>query len=262
LNAGLKPYGSYRESGLAWFGEIPSHWEPRRLKQCVERFFGGGTPESGNAAYYSDSGDGVPWVVIADMTRQSRIRSTAKAITEAGRASRNLQILPKGSVLYSMYASVGSVSILEIDATINQAIIGMQPKENYVLEEFLFYFLENLRKHVSQLASSSTQANLSAEKVRSLPVLVPTFAEQRAIARFLQHCDHLISRLIRNKRRLIALLNEEKQAIIQQAVTHGLDPDVLMKPSGVEWLGEIPAHWEVRRIKSLSQVRRGHLLGQ
>ena len=99
---------------------------------------------------------------------------------------------------------------------------------------------------------------ISETVLGNLPVAITTdFEEQRSIARYLKHHDQQFSRLIRNKRHLIVLLNEEKQAIIQQAVTRGLDPDVPMKPSGVEWLGDIPAHWERRAVGQLFQIGRG-----
>jgi type I restriction enzyme S subunit len=92
---------------------------------------------------------------------------------------------------------------------------------------------------------SGLRQNLSWHDFKYLPCLVPPPDEQRAIARFLDHYDRLIRRYIRAQRRLIELLEEQKQALIQRAVTRGLDPNVRLKPSGVEWLGEIPEHWEV-----------------
>ncbi len=85
---------------------------------------------------------------------------------------------------------------------------------------------------------------------KQMPSPVPPPEEQAAIVRFLDHVDRRIRRYIRAKQKLIALLNEQKQAIIHRAVTRGLDPNVRLKPSGVEWLGEVPEHWEVRRLKA------------
>jgi type I restriction enzyme, S subunit len=191
-------------------------------------------------------------LLIADLTRQRRVRRSLKAITEAGRASRHLELIPAGSLLYSMYASLGAVSMLEIDATVNQAIIGIKPHESKLNVEYGLYFLESLRPAVVQLSSSSTQANLNAEKVRSLPIFLPPLPEQAALVRYLDYMDRRIQRYIRAKQKIIKLLEEQKQAIIHQAVTGRIDvrtgkPYPAYKPSGVEWLGEVPEHWEVCR---------------
>jgi restriction endonuclease S subunit len=243
----LNPYHKYRDSGVSWLGEVPEHWEVRRLKQCVAHFFAGGTPDSGTPIFYAEPGYGVSWLTIADMTNQRRIRHTLKDITEEGRKSRNLEVLPRGTLLYSMYASLGAVSILEVDATINQAIIGIRTLESILESEFALFFLDILRPHLMPLSSASTQANLNAEKVRSLPIFLPPIIEQAAIVRFLNYYDLRIGRYIRGKQKLIKLLEEQKQAIIHRAVTRGLDPSVRLKPSGVEWLGDVPEHWEIVR---------------
>ena len=189
--------------------------------------------------------------MISDLTRQRRVKRTVKRITEAGRASRNLEVLPVGTVLFSMYASLGTASVLEIDATINQAILGISPRDDIVSSSFALYSLEQLKTVLPALASSSTQANLNAEKVKALQVPLPPPAEQAAIVRFLDWANGRLERAIRAKRKVIALLNEQKQAIIHRAVTRGLDPSVLLKPSAIPWLGDIPQHWELRRLKSL-----------
>lgn len=104
---------------------------------------------------------------------------------------------------------------------------------------------------------SGLRQNLSWNDFRRLPIPLPSPLEQEQIVRFVRQLDSRVNRLIKAKRRLIELLNEQKQTIIHQAVTRGLDPTVRLKPSGIDWLGDIPAHWDVRRVKSLSPVKRG-----
>ena len=148
-----------------------------------------------------------------------------------------------------MYASLGAVSILEIPACINQAIIGIRLKHCCVDTEFLLYFLASLRPHVARFASTNTQPNLNADKVRSLPIFIPHIHEQAVIVRYLDYVDRRIRQYVSAKQTLIALLEEEKQAVINQAVTRGLDPNVRLKPSGVEWLGDVPEHWDILPLK-------------
>ena len=245
---GARPYPAYKPSGVPWLGDVPEHWEVRKVKQCTQHFYSGGTPDSQTESFYCAPNSGIPRLMISDLTGHRKIRSAAKAITERGRSSKSLAILSPGTLLYSMYASLGAVSILESPACINQAIIGIRLKHCCVDTEFLLYFLASLSPHVARFASTNTQPNLNADKVRSLPIFIPHIHEQAAIVRYLDHVDQRIRRYVSAKRRLIALLEEEKQAVINQAVTRGLDPNVRLKPSGVEWLGDMPVHWEATKL--------------
>ena len=254
---------AYKDSGVEWLGEIPAHWNLKRLRNSVARLESGGTPESDNAAYWTDEEHGIPWVAISDMTRDFRLHVTAKRITDEGRLSKRLRVLPAGTLLYSMYASLGKVALLETDAVINQAILGVVPRESEALRDYLRWWFEFMRAHVQMLSSSNTQDNLSAERVRNMPVVLPpALAEQRAIANFLDRETARIDALVAGKERLIELLQEKRTALITRAVTRGLDPNVPMKDSGVEWLGEIPTHWQVRPLKSMCGLQTGLTLGK
>ncbi|MCL4763087.1 MAG: restriction endonuclease subunit S [Burkholderiales bacterium] len=258
LRRRFKPYPSYKVSGIEWLGEMPADWEAKRLKNCVQRLESGGTPESDNFEYWTDDESGVPWVAISDMTRSFHIHDTAKRLTDRGLHSKHLPIVPSGTLLYSMYASLGKVALLEIDAAVNQAILGVVTRNELVLRDFLRWWLEFMQNHVQLLSSSNTQDNLNADKVRKMPVFVPRPDEQRAIAAFLDRETARIDALVAKKERLIELLQEKRTALITRAVTKGLDPTVPMKDSGVEWLGEIPAHWDVNRTKFAARLRSGH----
>jgi type I restriction enzyme, S subunit len=249
-------YPAYKDSGVAWLGEVPEHWELKKLKHCILRLGSGGTPESSNPEFWADydSKDSIPWVAIGDMSAVSRVTSTAKSLTPFGLSSKNLEIFPSGSLLYSIYASLGKVAILGIDAAFNQAILAILPNTQCASQPFLRYWLENLEKHLEYYASSNTQANLNAAKVLNYPVSVPSLPEQSDIASFLDRETAKIDALIAEQQRLIELLQEKRQAVISHAVTKGLNPDAPMKDSGVEWLGEVPEHWEVKRLKDIAVV--------
>jgi type I restriction enzyme S subunit len=223
VTRGLDPNVPIKPSGVEWLGDVPKHWEVRRLKQCAARFYAGGTPESGNESFYCEPGRGIPWLMIADMTRQRRVCNTTRGITEAGRASRNLQVLPSGTVLFSMYASLGAASVLEIDATVNQAIIGIEPRRSTLDSEYLLYFLEALRPHLVRLASASTQANLSAEKVRSLPIYLPPLEEQVELVRKLDEASASVTVAIGQAQAEISLLREFRTRLTADVITGKLD---------------------------------------
>ena len=256
--ARFRRYPKYRGSGVDWLGEIPAHWDLKRLKDSVARLESGGTPESDNVTYWTEEEDGIAWVAISDMTREFRIRDTAKRITNKGRESKSLRLLPAGTLLYSMYASLGKVALLEVEAVINQAILGIVPRGHEVLRDYLRWWFEFMLAHVHMLSSSNTQDNLSAERVRNMPIVSPiAIEEQRAIADFLDRETAKIDALVARKERLIELLQEKRTALLTRAVTRGLDPNVPMKDSGVEWLGEIPAHWKVKQLKHLLKAKKG-----
>ncbi len=250
--AAYSRYDEYEDSDVDWLGHIPSHWKSAKLKYCLQSLISGSTPASTNDEYWaSEDQEGVPWVAVGDMSETSRVNTTEKRVTQEGIEAADLETLPEGTLLYSIYASLGEVSVLDIPATTNQAILGLKPEEETVHRDFLYYWLEHVQKHVEVLSSSNTQNNLSAGRVRNMPVFLPSLQVQRAIATFLDRETGRIDTLIEKKERLIDLLEEKRTALISRVVTKGLDADVEMQDSGMEWLGEIPAGWEAIRCGAI-----------
>ena len=246
------PSPKMRDSGIEWLGQIPERWEVKRLKLCVQKFESGGTPDSDNPDYWTEEETGIPWVAIGDMTRSFRVHSTTKRLTETGVRSKRLPILRAGTLLYSMYASLGKVAILDVDAVVNQAILGLVTRDNVVSRDYLRWWLEFMQGHVQMLSSSNTQDNLNADKVRQMPIFVPPTEGQRAIAARLDRETARIDALIEKKQRQIDLLQERRAALISNAVTKGISQKVKMRDSGIEWLGPVPEHWEVKRLKFIT----------
>ena len=247
----LPHYEAYKPIQVAWLDHLPAHWTITRLKFVLSDMGSGGTPDTENSEFWSENESGIPWVAISDMSDQSLIVNTAKRLTSAGLASKRLTVWPEGTLLFSMYASLGHTALLSMPATTNQAILALLPTKK-MDKRFLVKWLEFLKPTLAEQASSNTQDNLNAEKVRNLVVVYPPQGEQSAIAAFLDHETAKIDALIAEQEKLIALLAEKRQATISHAVTRGLNPDVPMKDSGVAWLGEVPAHWDIKRLKSLS----------
>jgi type I restriction enzyme S subunit len=253
-------YEEYRYSGIYWLGLAPKHWSVQRLKYCVSRIETGGTPDTGTERYWCEDDQGIPWVAIGDLTSNKIVLGTDKQLTTEGLESKGLRILPVGTLLYSMYASLGKVAFLGVPATVNQAILGLVNDARVVERGFLRWWLEFMQLHVPMLSSSNTQDNLNAEKVRNMPIFVPSIPEQKHITRFLDLQTDRIDALIAKKERLIELLKEKRIALITRAATKGLNPTVPMKESGIEWLGNIPAHWEVAPLYSRYDVSLGKML--
>lgn len=223
VTRGLDASVALKPSGVEWLGDVPEHWNTSRLKYCVSRIHAGGTPDTGVDSYWSDSSDGIPWLLIADVTRADRVVTSTKRLTQTGLASKRLTIVPAGAVLYTMYASIGKAAILEIDAAINQAILGLEPKSNLLVPEFLFFWLRSLERHIKNLASTSTQANLNAAKVKALPIFLPSVDEQKIICDWIKSECRIFDDAITRTEEEIKLIREYRDRQIADVVTGQVD---------------------------------------
>ena len=231
-------------------------WETWKLSHAYGRMGSGTTPTSSDARYYTSS-DGVPWVTTAEL-RENYISATQQQVTlEALEDFPALRMYRPGSVMMAMYgATIGRLGIIEVAATCNQACCVFEASDRFD-NRFLFYWLWHRRGDLIALSVGGGQPNLSQQDLREERALCPPFETQRRIARFLDEKTARIDGLIEKKRMLLDRLAEKRQALITHAVTKGLNPDASMKPSGIDWLGDIPAHWEVRRIKELGKLIGG-----
>ena len=253
MNPPLRPYPETRDSGAAWLGRVPTHWAVRSVKR-VFSIVGGATPKSGEPRYWD--GD-VVWVTPADVSRAPSLGDSARRITEEGRRSCSTELVPSRSLVVTSRAPVGNVAIAATSLCTNQGCKALVPGGD---AEPLFHFhvLTVLKEELESRAVGTTFAEISTDRLASVPIPVPPLAEQRSIARFLDHSCRRIGRYLAAKERLIELLEEQKQAVIRRAVTRGLDPTVPHKPSGIEWLGDIPAHWMVAAL----HLRYSQVLGK
>ena len=238
---GLRPYPEYKDSGVAWLGEVPGHWEVRRLKQAFCKIVGGSTPSSAEAGFWD--GDLV-WVTPADISKNVRLRDSLRRITRDGLKACSSELVPRGSIIVTSRAPVGNVAIAETDLCSNQGCKSLVATPTVVNPMFGFHLLSTLKGELQSLATGTTFTEISTSRIGTVSMPLPPLPEQAAIVRFLDHADRRIRRYIRAKQKLIKLLEEQKQAIIHSAVTRGLDPKVRLKPSGVEWLGDVPEHWD------------------
>ncbi|WP_346351512.1 restriction endonuclease subunit S [Oceanimonas sp. AH20CE76] len=241
-----QPYSEYKESGVKWLGEIPVSWTMNKLSHAYDSIGSGTTPPSTEEKWYQ--GD-IPWVTTGEL-RESVIYETSKCVSgEALTQFSVLRTYPAGSIVMAMYgATIGRVGILGVSATTNQACCVF-PESKILNNKYLYYWLQAFREDIIRLSSGGGQPNINQEKVASLKVSAPSSEHQRTIAAFLDYETARIDALIAKQQRLIELLKEKRQAVISHAVTKGLNPNVPMKDSGVEWLGQVPAHWEVCRLK-------------
>lgn len=238
----LKPYPEYKDSGLPWLGILPKHWAIARGKTLFRKVERPIRPVDEIVTCFRDG--------VVTLRKNRRLRGFTEAIYELG-----YQGIRKGDlVIHAMDAFAGAVGVADSDGK-GSPIYGVcQPKDNANPHYYAGVVREMARSQwilaLSRgIRERSTDFRFESFARQFLPV--PTTDEQAAILRFLDHANGKIERAIRAKRKLIALLNEQKQAIIHRAVTCGLDPNVKLKPSGVLWLGDIPEHWNLRRLRTI-----------
>lgn len=247
------PYPEYKDSGIEWLGEIPDHWSAVAL-QHLFRIVGGSTPKSDVARFWD--GD-IIWVTPADLGASSSlfVSSSRRTITDAGINSCSAEVLPENTVIISVRAPIGTVGIARRPMATNQGCKGLVG--DAAITSFVAYQLSSQQSTLNAIGRGTTFTELSATDLGAFRVALPPPSEQQLIADFLDRETAKIDALIAKQEQLIATLREDRIATITHAVTKGLDPNAEMKDSGVEWLGEIPAHWACPQIGMLSSVGNG-----
>ncbi len=247
-------YPSYQDSGVDWIGWVPSGWAVEPLKAAYA-IVGGATPKSEVADYWD--GD-VPWVTPGDLSKLTTlfIGETIRTITEEGLAACAASRVPSGSVILSTRAPIGSIGITTEPTTTNQGCKALVPRRG-ANSSFLAYTLSAATTALNVRGKGTTFLELSGDELGRFNVPTPSIVDQATIAAFLDRETARIDALIEEQQRLIELLKEKRQAVISHAVTKGLDPTAPTKDSGVEWLGEVPAHWDVRPLKYLINLQSG-----
>jgi len=188
------------------------------------------------------------------MSNVDYVEKTEKHVTEAGMTDKNLQIVPRGSVIYSMYATVGHVAETKIDATISQAMIALYLSEKYD-KAYYKYSLQAIRDYIFGSAEGTTQMNLNAQKVYEMFLLQPPIPEQQSIVSYLDQKCAAIDEAIAKHRQIIEKLEEYRSIQISSMATKGINPDSPLRVSGTDWYGKIPKNWEIKRFKYVAEVK-------
>lgn len=244
----LACYPEYKDAGVSWVGSIPAHWPEKRAKYYFKEI--DDRSQVGDEEMLSVSH-------ITGVTPRSQKNVTMfKAESNVGQK----RCQPGDLIINTMWAWMSALGVSNHTGIVSPAYGVYRPRSN---QDYDYYYLDSLLRiegYRSEYICRSTgirssRLRLYPDKFLSMPVVCPPQEEQQTIARFLKAQGCLFRKFIRNKRQFIELLKEQKQNVINQAVTRGLDPKVNFKPSGVEWIGDIPEHWDARRLRTLAAVR-------
>lgn len=250
-------YPEYKNSKVSWIGDVPTTWEVRRLKEVGRLIGGAGFPHEfqhvqGEELYFYKVGD-----LNLSVNGKTLLESPHSISKETAKILHAI-VIPRATITY---AKIGAALLLNrrrmttAECCIDNNMTAYITNKEYVLPDWAFYWLSTIDfgEHVNPGAVPS----LSEGYQSILPIPVPPIVEQEVIARFLDYKTAQIDALIAKKQALLIKLAEKRTALISHTVTKGLDPSVPMKDSGVEWLGEIPAHWQTTRIKFVARVGNG-----
>lgn len=254
-------YDKYKDSGIAWIGEIPEHWEVIDLKYLSDI-----RGRIGFRGYtVSDlvsEGEGA-FVIGGKHINQCVLNMESPDYISWDKYYESPEIMvSKGDIVMAQRGTLGKVAIIEYDineATINSSLVLI--KNIKCQGKFLYYYLnsESTLTLISILNTATAVPMISQNQIENMPIPIPSFVEQQSIANYLdQKCDE-IDELITLQEEMITKLQSYKQSVITEAVTKGLDKNVPLKDSGIEWVGEIPKHWEVKRLKNVCSTNNASL---
>jgi type I restriction enzyme S subunit len=253
-------YPKYKDSAVEWLGKVPEHWDVQRLKHVAARIpyaiVDGPFGTQLKAEDYRSSG--VPLVRISNLSFTGRFLEDDLVFIEDSKAEEvSRSTVRRGDVVIGKTgATIGKSALFDYSdkGVIASSCLKISPDPDAVSPAFLARIIESdgFQKTLLNESGGSTRDTINITPFGNLAAVFPPLAEQLPICRFLVRETAKIDALIAEQQRLIELLQEKRQAVISHAVTKGLNPDAPMKDSGIEWLGQVPKHWEVCRVKTVS----------
>ena len=249
-------YDSYKPSGIDWIGDIPSHWTVCRIKDCF--ILKTGTTPKGFDKPINDNE--ISWFTPSDISSSGTILQEAdRKLSENLINKEGISLFPQKSLIFvGIGATAGKLGFAEVAGYSNQQITGLIPKT--CCSKYYFYYLCHDSKRVRDNASFTTLPIINNSYLSQVYWVMPPLAEQEAIAAWLDEKCEDIDAAIAKVDREIELIDELKQSEISRVVTRGLNPDTPLRPSGIDWIGDIPEHWEICRIKHKADVVLGKML--
>ena len=253
----MQTYKKYKYSGVEWIGEIPEHWKTLRLRFVCE-LRNGYTPSKANPDFWSEGT--IPWYRMEDIRESGRRLNEAKQyITES--AIKGGGLFEAGSFIMATTATIGEHAVLIVDSLANQRFTNLKIRKSLSHSDFNAFFFQYLfvvDDYCKTTTKTATFPAVNMEDLKNFIVCIPPLDEQKIILTYLDKKCADIDKVIATQQRRIELLQELKQSTITHAVTRGLNPNVKMKDSGVEWIGEVPEHWNTLRLRFVCELRNGY----
>lgn len=248
----MKRYETYKDSGIQWVGEIPSHWDSNKLKFFAD-ISTGTTPSTANEEYWNEATEN--WYTPADFNEGDiHLNGSSRKVSAMAFEKSACKVFKKNVVLVvGIGATLGKIGFSRVECSANQQINAIEFYDN-VYPLFGAYYLSSLKEVMKSLASAATLAIMNQSVTGSIPFVCPTLTEQETIAAYLDRKVSQIDATIAEKEQMLEDLKNYRSAIISEAVTKGLDKNVEMKDSGIEWLGMIPKHWGLVKLKNKAKV--------
>ncbi|EMR5774907.1 TPA: restriction endonuclease subunit S [Acinetobacter baumannii] len=256
--AKYQKYTEYKDSGVEWLEKIPSHWKASYVGVVSDVI----DPQPDHRApAISENGDGFPYIGIRDVNKDGTLNfETARPVEESAviKQEQSFTIEPH-NIIFCKVGTLGLPRKIIPHGRCALSATLVLIKARKIESQFLLYALDSdcIISQTNFVATGSTRAALGIQQIRKFRIPLPPNSEQVAIACFLDHETAQIDTLIAKQEKLIELLKEKRQAVISHAVTKGLNPNVQMKDSGVEWLGEVPEHWKLVPLKYLCSFSGG-----
>jgi len=225
---------------------------PHKQLRFLFSISSGATPESGNSAFWDAD---INWATPEDVSGNSKtLSSTKRKITEEGFANCSAKMAPSGTIVLTKRAPIGQLAISEVELCCNQGCFLLEPTPDSD-NEFFYYWLSVQTGYLQVLGRGSTFMELSSDEIKAIQAPCIPITKQKQISSFLNRETAEVDALITAKQQLLDLMAEKRRAIVAEAVIRGLDPSAPLRPSGIDWLGDIPAHWEVERSRWLFAER-------
>ncbi len=248
-----KSYSNYKDSGVEWLGEIPSEWENSKLKYHSLIYNGNSISDNEKSQYENlDRNFSVPYVSTKDINADYLSIDYENGMRISSNQT-NFKIAKKGSTLLCIEGGSAGKKLGILDENVGFVNKLACIDANNLLDKKYSHYItrSSLFKYSFDLATTGLIPGVSINQLKDFEIILPPFQEQQQIADFLDKATSKIDKTIEKQTKLCELLKEKRQAVISHAVTKGLDSNVHMKDSGVEWLGEIPEHWDIGMLSTL-----------
>lgn len=231
---------------------LGNKWASTSIKRCCISSFSGGTPDTTISKYWD--GD-IPWIA-SGMCHDCNIIKATRNITIDGMNNSSTKLIPRNTPVIAMTgATCGNTGYLTFDSCANQSVYAFITNQSLLLPRYVFYSLQAIRDFIIMQQTGGAQGGISGEKCKNFPVLLPPLDEQHSIVETLDIKISQIDKLIANQEKQIEKLNEYKQSVITKAVTKGLDLNVEMKDSGVEWIGKYNSNYQIIKMKKITYMK-------